>query len=301
MTSYDPTIERVVESAAAHGLRIAANSISFNDMGLDYRVGFATAIDGLRWVLRLPRRPGVMEQAKNEARVLALLATRLPFAVPEWKIFSDVLIAYPMLPGHPGLTFDTNTYETTWHFDKDAEVYIQTLGASIAALHAIDTDAARSAGMPDFTPTQVRQKWLSDLDLVGSRFEVVPDRMIGLRNWVLEESYWPNFSVPIHGDLYVGHVMVEQNGAVRGVIDWTEARIADPAVDLVGHLKVFGEDSFTSLLVSYRAAGGRTWPRIVEHCQFIQKAIPITYAIYALATGESEHRAAAQEHLLAGL
>ncbi|MFA7585445.1 MAG: macrolide 2'-phosphotransferase [Novosphingobium sp.] len=295
----DADVRNAVELARSHGLSLIAETTSFNEMGLDYRVGFATDTDGQRWVLRLPRREGLDEQAEREGAVLELLKQKLPVAVPDWSIREKDLIAYRLLPGQPGLTFDATTHEATWHFDRNAPDYVATLGRTVAALHSISIEQATDAGMPVFTPDQVRQTWLDDLHSVETAFDTRPDMIATLREWISDDTYWPSFSVPIHGDLYVGHVMVQAEGSVVGIIDWTEARISDPAIDFVGHLKVFGESSLEKLLEAYVVSGGRIWSRVAEHCRFIQRASPVTYAVYALKTGSDEHRTAAQDALLA--
>lgn len=289
---------RILETAAAHGLMIKPGDLSFNDMGLDFRVCLAETQDGQRWILRIPRRPDVAEGAKRESEVLKLLRLRLPVEVPEWKIFSRDLIAYPMLPGQPGLIFDPITHEISWHFDRGSSLYSCTLGAAIAALHAVDCDEARVAGMPSLTPKQLRRKWLEDLDQVEANFEVPEQRLASWRRWISDDSYWPDFTVPTHGDLYAGHVMVHPDGRVCGIIDWTEAKICDPAVDFVGHLRVFGEEELRKLLSTYCAAGGKIWPRIIEHCHLLNDAAAVTYALYSMKTGVSDHRVAAQEMLM---
>ena len=113
MPAIDQDAQSVADLAAASGLKIDPQSLTFNEIGLDFRVGFATAVDGTRWVLRLPRRTDVIARARKEARMLELVRSRLPLSVPDWQIFSDALIAYLMLPGNPGLTFDPETYAVT--------------------------------------------------------------------------------------------------------------------------------------------------------------------------------------------
>jgi macrolide phosphotransferase len=297
MTQSDNDLKRVADLAASHGLTVDVDTIAFNEIGLDFRVGFATAVDGTRWVLRLPRRPDVMERARIEARALELVGSRLPIAVPDWKIFAEDLIAYPMLPGEPGLTFDPATYEVTWHFDKNSPLYPGTLGPAIAALHAIEPEAAKAAGLPILSPEEVRRKWQDDLDRVEAGFEVAPALLAELRDWVADDGYWPAFSTLIHGDLYAGHVMVDPEGRATGIIDWTEARVADPAVDLAGHVRAFGEDALPALIDAYASAGGRVWPRMAGHCIKFTRASPITYGVYALETGDAGHREAAQAQL----
>jgi len=297
MADVDQDAQSVARLAAASGLAVDPRSIRFNEAGLDFRVGFATAEDGGRWVLRLPRRPDVIDKARGESRTLHLMRSRLPVAVPDWRIFTDELIAYPMLPGEPGLTFDPKTYEVTWHFDQASPLFPQTLGSAVAALHAIDPEAAREAGMPVFSPDQVRRKWLTDLDRVRDSFDIDPGQWAAWQEWIAEDSYWPDFTVPIHGDLYAGHVMVNEAGRAVGIIDWTEARVGDPAVDLVGHIRAFGEAALATLIEAYSAAGGRTWPRLEEHCRKLNSASAVSYALFAMTTGDAGHRAAAQAQL----
>lgn len=290
--------QSVANLAARNGLVIDPSSLSLNEMGLDFRVGFATALDGQRWVLRVPRRPDVITRAKSEAAALAMLRRHVPFAVPDWQIFSEELIAYPILPGLPGLTFDPATYEVTWHFDKDSPLFAESLGAAIAALHAVPRAAAIEAGMAPNTVAEVRQKLRNDLDRVNGVFEIPAARWDDWQAWLADDSYWPLETAVVHGDLYAGHVMVEADGRVTGMIDWTEARLGDPAIDLTGHIKGFGVDSLPGLVEAYRAAGGHVWPRFIDHCLKLHSAAAITYALFALTPGAESHREAAQAHLL---
>lgn len=227
-----------------------------------------------------------------------MLRQHLPIAVPDWQIFSDELIGYPMLPGLPGLTFDPVTYETIWHFDKDASLYVETLGAALAALHAIPRVDATKARMAHNTVADVRQKLRTDLDRVRETFEISAAKQDDWHAWLSDDSYWPPETVVVHGDLYAGHVMVEPDGRVVGMIDWTEARLGDPAIDLIGHINGFGFDSLSALIQAYRAAGGVIWPRLVDHCVKLHSAAAINYAVFALMPGAEGHHEAAQAQLM---
>lgn len=299
MSDIHPDAPAVAALAAANGLAVDPATITFNEIGLDFRIAFATDRSGQRWVLRLPRRPDVLPRARVEAKALAVIAPRLPVAVPDWQIVSDDLIAYPMLAGEPGLTFDPQTHAVTWHFDQTSPLFPQTLGAAIQALHAIPADDLRATGVPVFLPDEVRAQWATDLDRVRAHFEVKEEQWASWQAWLADDACWPTFTVPIHGDLYAGHVMVDADGRATGVIDWTEIRIGDPAVDLVGHARAFGEAALPALIRAYREAGGRTWPGLEAQCRHLNSATGVRYALYALATGDEAHRAAAQAQLMA--
>jgi Ser/Thr protein kinase RdoA (MazF antagonist) len=60
-------------------------------------------------------------------------------------------------------------------------------------------------------------------------------------------------SSPIHGDFFPGNVLVE-DGRVTGVLDWEEARVDWPAIDLAAGVWHFAETE--DFVDAYREAGG---------------------------------------------
>ncbi|MGA0598278.1 hypothetical protein ACO2SS_24670, partial [Enterovirga sp. CN4-39] len=62
----------------------------------------------------------------------------------------------------------------TWHFEKDAPLFVETLGSTIAALHAIPRAAAIEAGMAPHTVSDAETAALRDYyrveDEKGRRF-----------------------------------------------------------------------------------------------------------------------------------
>lgn len=52
--------QEVLELAHKSGLTIEKDSIQFNESGLDFQVVLAADANGVRWILRLPRREDVL-------------------------------------------------------------------------------------------------------------------------------------------------------------------------------------------------------------------------------------------------
>ena len=298
MTGTPPadTVAGLVELARRHGLDIDADSLRLEEIGLDYRVAFATANDGERWVLRVPRRPDVAERIADEAAVLDAVGPRLTVAVPDWRVRSAELVAYPQLPGEPGLTIDA-AGEPVWRVDPTSTAYARAFGALVAELHGIDVEVARAAGMPVESPEQVRRRWSGQVDRVAEGFTVAPELLERWRSWLADDSFWPTWSVLTHGELYPAHVLVDADERPTAVLDWTTAKVGDPGADLALHHMTAGTAAFAVTLEAYEASGGRTWPRLADHCAEIVAANPVGYGIYALETGDPTHRAAAQELL----
>lgn len=288
----DPQSEALVALAAEHGLDLDPATIEVEELGLDYRVAFGAAADGTRWVLRVPRRPEVAARIGDEAAVLDLVRPRLSVAVPDWRIRTSRLIAYPQLPGRPGLTLDP-AGEPIWHVDPTSLGYARAFGAVVGELHRVDVGEARGAGLTVEDPDDVRRRWADQVARVAGSFTVAEPLRDRWRAWIEEDSYWPSWSVLTHGELYPAHVLVDGERPV-GVLDWTTAKVSDPAVDLALHHMTAGQAAFAETLAAYERAGGRIWPRLAEHCAEIVAANPVGYGVYALETGDPQHRAGAQ-------
>lgn len=283
--------------AAAHGLVLDPESVSVNEAGLDFRVVMAADADGVTWVLRIPRRPEVAEEAEKEARILQLVRpalAELDIAVPDWRIRSRELIAYPALPGHPGLTLDGA--EPIWHMDPASPDYAARLGTLLGTLHAIDPDEARDAGVEVRSPDEVRRQWQEDMDRVRDEFTIAPALDEAWRAWVDDDASWPEHTVMSHGEIYPAHVLLDE-GRITGVLDWTTARVDDPARDFSFQIGAAGDAMLQATLEAYTAAGGRTWPGLATQARRIWEASPLTYALFALTTGDPAHRDSAEAML----
>jgi macrolide phosphotransferase len=288
--------ETLAATARRHGLALAGD-VELNDLGLDCRAAFATDEAGMAWVLRSPRRPDVLPRAENEARVLRLLKGRLPVEVPDWRIFTPELIAYPRLAGTTAVTVDPATKEPTWNIDKEAPAFVASFARMLAALHGIDTVEAAAAGLKISSSEAARRAFADDLDRVRREIGVGEGPWRRWRSWLDDDTSWPPFTMLVHGDLHVGHVLVDETSRATGVLDWTEAEVSDPAIDFVFHLLGFGKDGLERLLAEYEEAGGRTWPSMRGHIAERLSAFPVKYALYALTSGQDEHLDAVRAQL----
>jgi macrolide phosphotransferase len=286
----------IAATARRHGIAVAGD-VEVNDIGLDFRVAFVADAEGGEWVLRLPRRPDVLPRAENEMRVLRLLRTRLPVAVPDWTVFTPELIAYPRLPGTIALVLDPATGQPRWNIDLDSPLFTRSLASTLAALHGIAPAEAAGAGLKVTSAEGVRRATAEAIERVRREVGVGEGLHRRWQTWLDDDASWPPFTALVHGDLYAGHVLVDETGRATGVIDWTEAEVADPSVDFVFHLMAFGEVGLEQLLGEYEAAGGRVWPGLRRHVADRLSANPVKYALFALESGSNEHLAAAKAQL----
>ncbi|WP_241237192.1 macrolide 2'-phosphotransferase [Brachybacterium saurashtrense] len=283
--------EALLRLAAAHQLDLDPASLRTEEMGLDFRVAFGRTVDGEDWVLRIPRRPDVLARAEVEGRLLDLVRPRLDVAVPDWQVRSEELIAYPLLPGEPGLSL-TAEGGVTWTVPQDSRVYAAALGDLLAQLHAVDADAAARTGVEVLEPHALRPRRHADLERVAAHFSIAPALRERWEQWLADDALWPDHTVLTHGEIYPAHTLVRDE-RITAVLDWTTAAVTDPATDLMFLASSAPQEVFEVALEHYTAGGGRPWPRIAEHCAAMLSASPLAYGLYALETGEEEHRAAA--------
>lgn len=288
------------ELATRAGLHLVG-PLAVNEVGLDYRIVIAAADDGTRWVLRIPRRDDVRAKVGSEARTLAFLARHVPFSVPDWRIVTSEVIAYPLLVDSTAMVIHADApHAPEWKINLESGVFTETLAEALVALHGIPLAEAQAAGMRVLTPERSRQEFAGNVARVHEELGIGETLHRKWRSWVDDDTSWPSFTVPIHGDLYAGHVLVSEGDRVSGMIDWSEARVDDPAIDLSGHLLAFGEPGLAQLLRHYEAAGGRTWDRMADHVAQRAAAFPVAYALYALQTRDEQHLAAARAQLSPG-
>lgn len=295
MTNHPLNNAEILDLAAEHGLALDPGSLRINEMGLDFRVVLARTEAGEDWVLRIPRRPEVVDRAVPEGKVLQLVAPRLSAAVPDWRLHSASLIAYPLLPGEPGLELDENG-APVWQVDVSSRAFAESLGDLLAELHGTPLDGAATTGVEVRDPAELRQAWRDDIERVAREFTVAGHLLDRWEAWLGEDSYWPEHIVLTHGEIYPGHTLI-RDGRVSAVLDWTTASVGDPARDFSFHQATATPEAFQMTVDRYVRGGGRVWPRLAEHCAEMFSANAVGYGVYVLETGDEAHREAAAAQL----
>lgn len=294
--------ERILVAARAAGLVLDDRRVELDESGADFMVAHARDGSGRRWIVRLPRRPDVLPRAEIERAVLRLVGPKLPVAVPEWRYFTPEVIAYPRMEGDPAATIDLNAGGYLFRFDAahPPRSFVDSLGRALAALHAIPPDEAGDIGLRVRTPYQMRSELAEQMERAGELLTIPDGLWRRWQRWLAEDSYWPASSTLVHGDLHPAHILIDDEHRVIGLLDWTEAHVADPAMDFTLQFAAMGEVALDALLDGYRRAGGTTWPRMREHISESWLAYPVTVAEFARVSGEEAHRAFAQQLVDAG-
>jgi aminoglycoside phosphotransferase (APT) family kinase protein len=221
---------------------------------------------GSRWLFRFPRREIALPGIRREIAVLPLLAARLPLPVPD-----------PCFVGRPSARFPWPFFGTSFLAGEeladsglDGEERVRaaaSLGGFLGALHDPGLVAVVEA-----VDLPVDPMGRADPPLRAGRALEVLDRLAERRVWepdrdvldVLDQAFAAPSTVEAeaaiavsHGDLHIRHVLVDQAGAVAGVIDWGDLSLGDPAVDLSIAYFGFAGRARTELLAAYGRPVGR--------------------------------------------
>lgn len=291
----------IQKTAAKYGLDLITESMTVESMGLDFQVVFADDSKRQEWVCRIPRRKEVYEKAIKEKEILDfIISHQSTFQIPVWEIATEEIIVYKKLTGIPAVTTDSETQEPVWVFDSQAvpDAYLDSLAQVLAVLHALPLNQARESGLTVQTAEEVRQSMKDRMQKVNDRFEVDSSLWDRWQKWVDSKEMWPEKTCIIHGDLFPGHTLIDDEYRVNGVIDWTEAEGSDSSVDFTAFYLLFGEEALNKLLNAYQKAGGYVWPEMKDHIIERLSTQAITIAEFALSSGLEEYHEMAQNMLL---
>jgi aminoglycoside phosphotransferase (APT) family kinase protein len=185
---------------------------------------------GGEWVFRFPRRAVAIPGFEREMAALPALAPRLPLPIPS-----------PVWLGQP-----TDEFPWPW-FGAHHVPGVEPLGLGEGARRGLARPFARflralhasphPEGLPDDPmgradmSIRVERTEESLIDIEREGLWRAP-RSVAL---LLEEAASlprPEPVAVVHGDLHMRHLLVDESGALSGVIDFGDICVGDPAVDL---------------------------------------------------------------------
>jgi len=192
-----------------------------------------------RWVFLFPKRREREQFLLASMRLLDGLHGRVPLPVPRprhWgspgESFPFHFVGYGLLPGSPADAVEMPRR-------RRGRNALQ-LGEFLAALHRFPVDRAVALGIPGDPPRDHAEVLLDEVrdlaDRLAGRLPVdLKDRCAPFLDGTIDRP--PPCSGPYcvtHGDLQAEHILLNAEGEVRGVIDFGDASIAEPARDYVG-------------------------------------------------------------------
>lgn len=248
---------------AEHRPDLSSRPAELNDDGWEFLV---LAFDDV--VARFPRTPQARWKLGIEIGLLSIVADALPVSVPvHHHVARDQ-------QGAPLFTVDERIPGTALTGDVvDAVDLSRTaldLGAALSRLHAIPVEHGVAAGMAPFSARVLNDVYRSFARRLTDGPAVARSPVVARRIAQAVDSFTTRDDLVgvtpaiIHGDLGEQIFVEQPSGRVTGIIDWADAVIGDPALD-VGAILEYGEDFVGAVLDAYVGSGDST---LLERARF---------------------------------
>lgn len=183
-------------------------------------------------MVRVPHRGRATSGLAAEVRLLQLLERRGVLASPRaprlilGRDGAPLAMAYRYVEGVPSRAVVLR--------GAARERFAAEVGAFLGALHAVPLSAVRATGVPSGDPW--RRGYVPLIEAcrphLGARTAALLDEVA--------EAFAPMVAraprTLVHGDISGWHTLVGEGGRLAGVIDFGEAGVGDPALDLAGVL-----------------------------------------------------------------
>ncbi|MFC8674788.1 aminoglycoside phosphotransferase family protein [Streptomyces sp. BK205] len=186
---------------------------------------------GARHVLRLSEDRAATARRRRELRLRDLVRPHVPVAVPssvaqgEWA---------------PGLvyTLDTKVPGGSAEEHDVSAVGEADLAGLLTGLREVPVRQAEALGVPRVAPRSLealRREAGRAAELLHKADEFDPARLQQLTSAAaVQLAAQPGSAVLVHHALTGEHLVVSADGRVRGVLDWTDTVVGDPAEDIAG-------------------------------------------------------------------
>ncbi len=188
------------------------------------------------WVFRFPRRQLAVRGVEAEMRVLPRLAEHLPLPVPAPVFLGRPSADYPW-PFFGGRFVPGREIAERGLSDDERIRLVGPLARFLRVLHApaifeafgkeLRVDPVGRGNMAE--RVRLTEKWLRELEQLG--LWRPPEGVAETLRAAATLPIPPPVAV-VHGDLHFRHLLVDDAGALSGVIDWGDLNSGDPAVDL---------------------------------------------------------------------
>jgi aminoglycoside phosphotransferase (APT) family kinase protein len=243
-------------------------------------------------VLRRAREGGHDERlatARHEAALLTAVAAVSSLPVPE-PVFVDeptAILAYRKLPGVP----------LHFHPVADPAALSDPLAEFLSGLHVMPGDDGGSspAALVEVDDTPAAE-WLAD---AASSYEAAAavvdpaDRARVEAFLAAPPPAGPRRLTFCHNDLGAEHLLVG-GGSITGVIDWTDAAVADPAVDLARLYRDLGPVVAERIAAAYTGDPDAVDPGRVA---FYARCALLEDIAFGVTTGATEYARLGLAHL----
>ncbi|MFM2384165.1 MAG: hypothetical protein RL166_39 [Actinomycetota bacterium] len=243
-----------------------------------------TDSDGIQYIVRESRNAkGNLKLATETQCIRAVKgAGNLPFRVPN-------LVSESTTPDGHTLQILEFVYGATTELEhlRSTDPELRQVGLAIGSIHGLNIEKIRQSGLPEFSPTETRETRIADLDRAAATGRI-PAALLQRWETALEDLDLFRFQpTVVHGNLNTGSIL-ELDGEVSGVTNWSELHIGDPAEDF----GVFASNSDPEVLdavkFAYFERRDEADSNLAQRATLYSELAVATYLVTSLTEGRAE-------------
>ena len=230
VVSRSPLALAALASVAVEGLDVY-DVLRTRHTDTDFDVVIVKDSTGKRWIVRAPKRAAAGAAQQAERAVLVALGHAHDSGTLDFDVPRPVGSASLGADGGEAVVYtEVRGTRLSLAAVEPGPGLAASLGRGLAQLHELNPATLEDAGMPSYSADEYRLRRLAELDAAVSTGKV-PARLADRWEQRLENVAWWRFQPTVtHGDLGEEDIIISE-GHIAGIVDWTDAQVADPADD----------------------------------------------------------------------
>jgi aminoglycoside phosphotransferase (APT) family kinase protein len=256
----------------------------------DFDVVVVKDATGQRWLVRAPRRAAAGAALEAEMGVLRALTRARESGLIEFEVARPAGAA--TIAGESGgraiVYSDVQGAPLVLAAAEPGPGLAASIGRTLAQIHELPVTLIEDQGLPAYEAEEYRTRRLAELD-AGTQTGLVPPRLADRWEQQLENISWWRFEpTVVHGDMGE-HQLVVREGIVTGVLDWMDARVADPADDLAWLVAAAPGDVLDSVVEAYTMSRRELRdPHLIDRARLASELALLRWLMYGVRTDNAD-------------
>ena len=247
--------------------------------------------DGEDFTFKIPANPqgeGELAVERTVLRALTASASQLPFAIAsELGVTKDST-------GSLGVLFTSVNGSEPDLTKLPPGAFSKTLADALAAIHSLDINVVKEAGLPEYDSSSQLHQRVAELDRIAALGRV-PAALLSRWEEALEDvgmfRYHPTV---IHGGLSKEHLKLDGQRLV-GMTGFENLRISDPAEDLSWIVGAGLPSTVEDALLHYRAARPSADENLIQRATLYSELELGSWLAHCVEQGDEEAIAQAED------
>ena len=280
-----PLILAALAKAAAPSLNfVKVQKIDAFDSA-DFDTALLTSQDGKHFLVRIPNTPTAATNQDAELRALKALAKQpsLPFSI------TSQVAAITTREGETARVF-TYVYGSKFDLiDLNADhSLVESSARALAAIHNLPLTVVQDIDFPEYTSSHILKSCAAELDRAMETGKV-PSVLLNRWEDALSNEQLFRFMPAVINGLLGEDSVLELDGEISGILNWTDLQIGDPAVDFGWIMARGHEDLIYNLLLAYQSARPSADNNIRQRAKLYSELSWANWLVTALKENNSLH------------